>query len=51
MTIEQREKWDYQLTAPLPGLEQQVSDGQAEAEGDAFMAVAAQHRIVTGKGA
>lgn len=41
MKEDQREKFDYDLTAPLPGQPDHVTPAMAEAEGEAFMAMLA----------
>jgi hypothetical protein len=50
MDDERREKFDYDLAAPLPGHESApVTDRLAEIEGSAFMAAMMQHQTVTGQ--
>lgn len=51
MDDERRERFDYELSAPLPGHEQQrPNDTVAEFEGQAFMAAMMQHQAVSGQG-
>lgn len=52
MDLEQREKWDMMLTAPLPGTERTArpSEAQVEAEGASFLAAMGAHQALTGKG-
>ena len=50
MDDERREKFDYDLAAPLFGREKAAPiDAVAEIEGQAFMAAMMQHQIVTGQ--
>lgn len=44
MKSEDREKFDFDLIAPLPGTETKVSPLTTEAEGEAFMALMAMTR-------
>lgn len=47
---EKREDWEYQMNAPIPGRETQVSEATAEVEGEGFLAMMQQHQSLTSGG-